>query len=82
VAGSYAGPASLRGYVEKNAIALLSNYKKPPLDPPSKAWLGHHCDRERVRGAGLWNSDYIDKSYDPAFLDQLDALVSKTGHAG
>lgn len=77
-----AGPASLRGYVEKNAIALLSNYKKPPLDPPSKGWLGHHCDRERVRGAGLWNSDYVDKPYDPAFLDQLDALVSETGQAG
>ena len=77
-----AGPASLRGYVEKNAIALVSNYKKPPLDPPSKRWLGHHCDRERVKGAGLWNSDYVDKPYDPAFLDQLDALVSETGHAG
>jgi len=77
-----AGPASLRGYVEKNAIALLSNYKKPPLDPPSIAWLGHHCDRERVRDAGLWNLDYVDKPYDPAFLDQLDVLVSATGHAG
>jgi hypothetical protein len=74
-----AGPASLRGYIERNAIALLSNYKKHPLDPPSQGWLGHYCDRERVRGAGLWNSDYIDKPYDPAFLDQLDQLVSETG---
>lgn len=73
------GPASLRGYIEKNAIALLSNYKKHPLDPPSPRWLGNHCDRERVRGAGLWNSDYVDKPYDPAFLDQLHRLVSDAG---
>jgi hypothetical protein len=76
-----AGPASLRGYIEKNTIALLSNYKKHPLDPPSQAWLGHRCDRERVKGAGLWNSDYIDKPYDPAFLDQLHVLVSQASRA-
>jgi len=26
---------SMRGFVERNAIALLSNLAKPPLDPPS-----------------------------------------------
>ena len=30
-----AGPASKRGYIERNCIALLSNYEKPSLDPPS-----------------------------------------------
>jgi hypothetical protein len=29
------GPASMRGKIERNAIALLSNFDKPPLDPPS-----------------------------------------------
>jgi len=29
-----AGPDSLRGYIERNSIALLSNYGKPPLDSP------------------------------------------------
>ena len=29
------GPASVRGKIERNAIALLSNFNKPPLDPPS-----------------------------------------------
>ena len=46
-----AGPDSLRCYIERNSIALLSNYEKPPLDPPSRHWLGHYCDRERVRSA-------------------------------
>jgi len=71
-----AGPQSRRGFIERNAIALLSNHGKPSLDAPSAAWLGRHCDRELVRSSGLWNSDYVDKPYDPDFLVQLDNLVS------
>jgi hypothetical protein len=69
------GPQSLRGYLERNAIALLSNHKKSPLDSSSEHWLGRLCDRERVRKSGLWNSNHVDESYDPAFLDCLDRLV-------
>jgi hypothetical protein len=74
-----AGPESRRGYIERNSIALLSNYNKPPLDLPSHDWLGRHCDRERVRNSGLWNSNHVDESNDPAFLDELEWLVSATG---
>jgi hypothetical protein len=45
------GPASLRGEIERSAIALLSNFNKAPLDPPTPSWLGHNCDRDRVRAA-------------------------------
>jgi len=69
------GPKSLRGYIEGNAIALLSNWKKTPLDPPSPVWLGHSCNRERVRDSGLWNQNHTDEDYDPAFLDTLEDLV-------
>jgi hypothetical protein len=71
-----AGPRSLRGTVESNSIALLSNYRRTPLDPPSWNWLGHHCDRERVKNSGLWNSNHVEEDYDPAFLDLLEGLVS------
>jgi hypothetical protein len=71
-----AGPESLRGYVERNAIALLSNYGKTPLDPPSKDWLGHHSDRERVRGSGLWNQNHVDEGYAPEFLDRFERLAA------
>ena len=77
--GDEAGPQSRRGYIERNSIALLSNYNRPPLDPPSETWLGHHCNRERVRISGLWNSNHVDENYDPAFLDELDRLASGTG---
>lgn len=70
-----AGPQSLRRYVERNAIGLLSNYQRPLLDPPSETWLGHSCNRERVRNSGLWNSNHVDEGYDPAFLGCLHRLV-------
>jgi hypothetical protein len=72
-----AAPVSARGYIERNAIAILSNYNKVPLDPPSENWLGRDCDRERVRGSGLWNQNHVDENYDPAFLDRLDRFVSE-----
>jgi hypothetical protein len=70
-----AGPESLRGYIERNAIALLSNYNRHPLDTPTDDWLGHHSDRERVRKSGLWNQNHVEASYHPGFLDSLDKLV-------
>jgi hypothetical protein len=69
------GKASLRGDIERNSIALLSNYRKPRLDAASQNWLGHHCNRERVRESGLWNSNHVDEQYDPAFLDRLEHLL-------
>jgi hypothetical protein len=41
------GPRSERGYVERNAIALLSNLDKTPLDSPSSDWLGNLVRRPR-----------------------------------
>jgi hypothetical protein len=76
-----AGAESRRGYIERNSIALLSDYDKPTLDPPSPGWLGHYSDRERVRKSGLWNQNHVDEAYDPAFLDTLDRLVSDVRRA-
>ena len=74
-----AGPQSLRGYIERNSIALLSNYNKPLLDSPSEHWLGRYCDRARVKDSGLWNSNHVDENYAPEFLDELDRLISIAG---
>lgn len=75
------GADSLRGYIERNSIALLSNYGKPPLDAPSTGWLGLSCDRSRVRQSGLWNSNHVDETYDPVFLTQFEQLVMQTEDA-
>lgn len=73
-----AGPDSKRGYIEQNAIALLSNFGKTPLDPPSQQWLGRYSEREKVRSSGLWNSNHVDEQYDPGFLGELERLVSES----
>jgi hypothetical protein len=65
-----------RGYIETNAIALLSNYDRPALDPPSRTWLGSHCDRALVRASGLWNNDDVEKAHDRAFLRELETLIA------
>lgn len=65
------GPESGRAAIERNSIALLSNYRKPAIDPPSPGWLGRSSDRERVRESGLWNNKHVHEPYDPAFLTVL-----------
>jgi hypothetical protein len=70
-----AGSESLRAHVKKNAIALLSNFRKSPVDPPSRGWLGLHSHSPEIRDSGLWNRDYVDDVYDPAFIESLDELV-------
>lgn len=69
-------PDSLRGLIERNSIALLSNFKKIPMDPPSNEWLGKRCMRERVRLSGLWNQNHVDDCYDPAFLTTMELLIN------
>jgi hypothetical protein len=75
-----AGPESRRAYIERNSIALLSNYNKVALDAPSLEWLGHYSNRERVRKSGLWNQNHVEEPCDPTFLE-LDSLVSDVRHA-
>src|SRR5579863_8016157 len=52
-------PASLRAYIERNCIALLSNLGKPPIDAPSAEWLGSHSPQETIRRSGLWNTKHV-----------------------
>jgi hypothetical protein len=69
------GPDSLRGMIERNSIALLSNLRRTPIDPASNQWLGHFSDRALVHGSGLWNQRHVEEAHDPAFLSTLDRLI-------
>lgn len=71
------GAQSLRGRIERGSIALLSNFGKEPIDAASDGWLGHSCNRERVRRSGLWNQNHVEESYDRTFLSTLETLVAK-----
>ena len=72
------GQGSDRGIIERNSIALLSNYDNPPLDPASKDWLGKHSSRPEVRQSGLWNNNHVDENYDPSFFRLLERYADKT----
>ena len=68
-------PSSSRGFIERNAIALLSGYYHAAADAPSTEWLGRYSDRERVRLSGLWNNNHVDETYDPSFLDEMQSRI-------
>lgn len=72
------GPESDRAYIERNAIALVSNYEKKPIDARDDQWLGTESPRNEISDSGLWNINHVDEQYDPAFLDQLAAAVAQT----
>lgn len=71
------GSDSERGYIERNAIALLSNWDKKSIDAPSDKWLGNYSGRDRVRLSSLWNNNHVDENYEPGFVDHLSARISQ-----
>lgn len=72
-------PDSLRGYIERNAIALLSNYERPPLDMASANWLGQHSNRSLVQKSQLWNQRHVSEVHDPELLPVMRRLVERMG---
>jgi hypothetical protein len=71
-------PQSDRAYLERNAIALVSNYGKDSLDHRNGDWLGRDCPRSEISDSGLCNINHVGEQYDTAFLDRLDGAVEKT----
>jgi len=71
------GPDSERAYIERNAIALLSNYERDSVDP-REDWLGQYSRSEKIRESGLWNVNHVEEEYDPAFLDLLQEQIKHT----
>ena len=67
------GPQNARGFIERNAIALLSGCR----DKPSADWLGRHSSREPVRQSGLWNSNHVGEDCDPAFIARFAEFVGQ-----
>ncbi len=81
--GDEPGSESDRVRIKRNAIALLSGYREPALDPPSGCWLGHSSDDCRVRRSGLWNRQYVEAAnYDPSFLDDMERWLARIMREG
>ena len=71
------GSTSMRGFIERNAIALMSNFDRPALDAHSRYWLGNFSNRERVRVSGLWNQNHVDETFDPTFIERFRSLINQ-----
>lgn len=69
---------SQRAVIERNAIALLSNYQQERVDARSAEWLGQHSRSEYIRDAGLWNVNHVDEEYDPSFLPTVADRIETT----
>ena len=71
-------PKSDRAYLELNSIALLSNFERMSIDPRSLNWLGLQSSKRTIQESGLWNTNHVEKSHDPAFLEKFRAYVGRT----
>ena len=68
--------SSDRGIIERGSIALLSNYSRVPIDPPSSEWLGRWAAADGVRRSGLWNVNHVQEPVSDRFLSVMEAWVS------
>ncbi|WP_135821033.1 hypothetical protein [Halostella litorea] len=67
-----------RVYLERNAIALLSNFDKKSIDPRRDQWLGRYSQSQEIRESGLWNVNHVGERYDSSFLTLLEKSVNDT----
>lgn len=71
------GPDSDRAYIERNAIALVSNLNEESLDPRDEEWLGHHSPVTDIEQSGLWNINHVAEECRPEFLETLEGYVNR-----
>lgn len=72
------GTDSDRAFIERNAIALASNFESEPVDVRAEDWLGYRSPVHEIRDSGLWNINHVSEGYDPAFLDALEGYIDET----
>jgi len=70
-------PESDRAYVERNAIALVSNLGKESIDPRREKWLGHHSPVTDIEQSGLWNINHVAEDYQLEFLEALKNYINR-----
>ena len=71
---------NMRSRIERNSVALLSNYYDKATDKPSETWLGNTRRHKSgaIKKSGLWNIHYVRKRYDSKFLKDLASRIEQT----
>ena len=75
-----AGVDSARAFIERNAIALLSN-RLDPYDRPGSSWLGSFSPRSLIQASGLWNLNYVEDRYEPTVVESIRRSVAHSRFA-
>jgi len=65
-----------RGYIERNAIGLLS-VLSGGRERPSQDWLGLRAQNSKIAASGLWNVNHVEEGYDPLFLEHFARLIDR-----
>ena len=68
-----------RTRLERNAIALLSNWRANERQEPFDDWLGNYSGKAEIRKSGLWNVQHVKGTYKSYFLKDLEKHVDQTG---
>ena len=68
----------LRTRIERNTIALLSNWRADAPDRHSPDWLGIHSGKAEIKRSGLWNVQHTKSRYDGSYLEELSSCVEQT----
>jgi hypothetical protein len=73
-------PAGLAtGRIWNSTALRCSAISRLAIDAASSGWLGLQSSKETIRESGLWNSNHVEKSHDPAFLEKLRTYAMNTG---
>jgi hypothetical protein len=68
------GPDSERGRIERNSIALISEFNSV-TGSRRDSWLGGYSDRDKVRGSQLWNNIMLSTNMTPFIWICLNNLL-------
>jgi hypothetical protein len=66
----------MRAFIERNAIALISNGMHPH-DPPSDGWLGRYSLKAEIRQSGLWNVNHVRETVAPTFHYEFETMIGQ-----
>ena len=72
------GSHQLRRRIERNSIAMLSDFNGNATDKHSKQWLGNFSCNEAVKRSGLWNVQHTKHGYSRSFLTALRTCIKQT----
>jgi hypothetical protein len=72
-----ASSTSMRSYIERNSIALLSRFGLLSSSSPQR-WLGRYSPEWKIAASGLWNLNHVFSKVDLGFIKVFESTVDYT----